>query len=91
MLAFVPQSLQIIRMKDPTNKVRRQNIFQGKTRVFEIAPIGVKESPVWFQDKNVLRNNVYELPKLHFVLFDSLFRHLRRSDIHHRPNELDFT
>jgi hypothetical protein len=68
-------------MKAPRKKVRRTNVFPCKTGVFEIALIRIPESPVRFQDENVLRNDVYDLPKLCVGLAAFRFRPLARGSL----------
>src|SRR5208337_1020063 len=76
LLALALEPFQIVGMQDFGKMVRRKNVFQGKAEVFEIAPIHIKESPVRFQNEDVLWNNVYDLPKLHFFLPELFFRPL---------------
>src|SRR5713226_6627344 len=60
-------------MKDPRIKVLRLNVFHGHAVVFKHSLICIKTSPIRSRDKNVLRNEIYELLKLPLVLSDPLF------------------
>src|SRR5208283_3694558 len=89
LFAFAPESLQIVGMQDFGQMVWRKNIFQGKTGVFEIAPVRIAESPVRFQYEDVLWNGVHDLPKFHFFLPEPFLGPFSVLDVDARPIPLN--
>jgi hypothetical protein len=55
-------------MKDFRRKVLRPSVFQSRTGDIEHGLIRTKRSPIVSQDEDVLRNGIYELPKLPVTL-----------------------
>src|ERR1700720_3569916 len=80
-LAFLPQPLEILRMKDPGAKVRGDYIFQGETGVIEDCLVRVNRSAVRPLDDNGLGYGVSNPAKFPFVLPQLLFRPLPVLDV----------
>ena len=88
-MAVCHYSCKIIRMKNLRIKVVCLNLFQGHAVVFQHSLICIKTSPVRSRNDNVLRNEIYKLPKLPLVLSDPLFGRLCCGNISYRANKLD--
>src|SRR5271169_4194954 len=62
-------------------EARFLNILQSKAEVFECDLVCIKTAAVRSSNEDVLRNQIYELLKLSFVLTDPLYGQLSVLDI----------
>ena len=67
-LPLVSVFFDVLGMKEPLPKIRRNHIVSGKTRIVESRPIGVDRHAAWVQHNHRLRYCVRNLPKLAFIL-----------------------
>src|SRR6266446_1400709 len=80
-LSLVSEFLEVLRMKDSLPKIWRNHIVSSKARIVESSLIGVDRYAAGILDNYRLRYCVRDLPKLAFILTQSLLNLLEVFDV----------
>src|SRR6266851_1234764 len=74
---------------DPFLRSRALHFFQGEAFVVKQRFVGVKQGAIFVQDLNMLRKEIYHLPKLFFVLTELCLSALQVIDVSIRSIPVD--
>src|SRR4029077_5371904 len=77
---------------DPPPRSRAFHFFQREAHVVKQRFVGLKQRAVFFQDSDMLRKEIYELPQFVLVLSKSIFSLLTILDVGRRvlPSDVSF-